>query len=76
MDEGTNPRVKAYAASQGMSVSEILELDAAKYPGGRITGFALWITEQKRAFWKVHPEAFTDGNIHDQRLWDEWLQRV
>lgn len=76
MDSGINPRYKAYAAAQGMSVSEMLDFDSARFPGGRMTGFTLWIAEQKRAFCKKHPEAFTDGHIHDQQLWDEWLQKV
>lgn len=70
-----NPRFVWYAQSQGRSPEEQLEHDAARYPGGKMAGFILWISEMKGLFRKASPESFTPGYaISDHEAWDEFLQ--
>jgi len=43
-----NPRFVAYARSHGNSPEAQLELDAEQWPGGKMAGFVLWISERWR----------------------------
>ena len=38
-----SPRFTAYARSQGLAAQQALEADIERYPGGKMTGFILWI---------------------------------
>lgn len=69
-----NPRYIAYAKAHHCDCPyEQMRRDEAAWPGGCMTGFTLWISEQKRAFLKAHPEAGADYTIWDQAAWDRWL---
>ena len=71
---GFNPRWEAYARAHGNSVDEQKADDAKNWPGGVACGFILWMSEQKQAFFKAHPEAFIDRHsICDFEKWDEFL---
>lgn len=43
-------RYVAYAAAHGMSPEQMLVVDAARYPGGRMAGFLIWMGQQWRAW--------------------------
>ena len=53
-----NPLYTAYAKSQSMPAEEVLVRDWEQYPGGCMTGFILFVSDMKRKFWEVCPEAF------------------
>lgn len=48
-----NPRFSAYAKAQGCTEAEVLRRDDWKYPGGRMTGFVLWMAEQRQLWQEV-----------------------
>lgn len=69
-----NPRYVAYAMAHGRCVEKMLEYDETVWVGGIMTGFKLWISEQKWLFYKAHPEYFLDRyNINNQEEWSKWL---
>lgn len=48
--------------------------DRVEWPGGCMTGFILWMSERKQAFYAAHPEAFIDRfTIYDYDAWDRFL---
>lgn len=49
-----NPNYLAYANSRGLSVEDCKKSDEQEYPGGKMTGFILFISEQKAEFDKIH----------------------
>jgi len=76
-----NPRYVAYAKVHNKSPDEMLSHDKKEWPGGRMTGFMLWMGEQKKAFRDQSPEAFyvnmnghVTENIVDYGAWDCFLQ--
>jgi len=69
-----NPRYVAYARAHRRTPDAQLEHDRKEFPGGCMTGFQLWIAEQRREFYAAHPEAFYDRHtIGDSAAWDRWL---
>lgn len=48
--ERYQPRYMAYARAQGRSPEAQLAHDEAEWPGGRMCGFVLWISEKWREF--------------------------
>ncbi len=74
METQTNPRWLAYCSAHGRKSDAQLAHDEREFPGGCMTGFILWINEQKAEFYKSHPEAFLDRwSIMDQAAWDHFL---
>lgn len=77
-----NPRYLAYCSAHGMTPEAMAEHDEVRWPGGRMAGFILWMSEQSRKFFKAHPEAFSKGwngvpdpyQLSDHSAWDTWLQ--
>lgn len=69
-----NPRYVLYAKVHGMQPEDMLLRDDEAYPGGKMTGFILWmgrrLTEAKAAY----PEWFIDRNLYDHAGFDEWLE--
>jgi hypothetical protein len=74
-----NPRFVAYAADHDNTPEEQLRADDETWPGGRMTGFMLWIRErwQEWALTTGHPRA-KDANAiitdDDHRTFDAWLR--
>ena len=66
-----------YAKSQGNTPENQLIIDEEKYPGGRMCGFILYISEKLRSFYKAHKECFIDGrNLADQDKFTEYLKNL
>ncbi len=62
---GWNPRFVAYCA--GAPPEEVLLRDEETWPGGKMTGFILWIGERWRAFARERPRldmAFLSNEDH------------
>ena len=72
-----NPKYVAYAKAHGKTPDEMMAHDEAAWPGGVMCGFILWMSKQKQAFLKAHPEAFLDRwVISDHKAWDAWLKEA
>lgn len=41
-----NPRYLAYAAAHGQSPEGMLALDAERFPGGRMAGYLIWVSQR------------------------------
>ena len=67
------PRYLAYCKEHGNTPENQLAQDGNTYPGGRMTGFMLWISKQKRAFKQASPQSFLHGDIADQKAFDLFL---
>ena len=73
-ETGINPRYVAYAKAHDRTPGQMMEHDRAAWPGGCMCGFLLWISEQRRAFYRACPSAFIDWHmIADQAAWTEFL---
>ena len=72
-----NPRYLNFCRVHGHTLEQQLKHDAAAWPGGRMCGFQLWISQQTQAFRVKHPEAFVGPHpldpIYDQAAFDRWL---
>lgn len=66
-EEAANPRYVQYARLYGKSAEEMLVIDADVFPGGKMAGFMIFISEMTRKFGfrfghdshLFHPEMFT-----------------
>jgi hypothetical protein len=69
-----NPRYAAYALSHGKTENEMRDQDEIEYPGGRMTGFTVWISEKWRT-WKME-NSIADRepltNTH-HAAFDKWI---
>lgn len=70
-------RYAAYCRAHGYpSPGKMLERDAEEYPGGKMCGYILWISERRRA-WRGETgysgECLTQEH---QDSFDTWLQRT
>ena len=71
-----NPRYLNYCRVHGRTPDEQHAHDEVAWPGGRMTGFISWMSQQMRAFHAAHPEAFLGGKFHalfNHETWDRWL---
>jgi hypothetical protein len=48
------PRYVSYARSLGLGPEEALELDSKRYPGGKMTGFMLWVQNRWKEWDLAH----------------------
>jgi hypothetical protein len=78
-----NPRFVAYALSQGRDPEAQLAYDEEAYPGGKMCGFMLFISEKWQTFSKLRPDLVPGTRGWDRRVWlslchadqfDAWLQ--
>lgn len=80
-----NPNIIAYAASRNMSVEECLKADEKQYPGGKMTGFITWMSDQMVAFDKQAGRKYTVQNpavynpneyfyIRNTEAFHKWIQ--
>lgn len=60
---GWNPRYLAYCA--GVPPRSVLRRDRARWPGGVMCGFILWVSERWREFLKANPKV-DRGFLSDQ----------
>lgn len=68
-----NPRYVAYARAQGMTPDEMLESDALTYPGGKMTGFILWLNAKWREWDRLNGRREPHSDA-DHQLFDAWLE--
>ena len=70
-----NPRYTAYARAKGRESAEQLAHDRERWPGGRMTGFMLWIRERWHA-WSQETGEKPDGGWrpNQHKLFNAWLQ--
>lgn len=69
-----NPRYLAYARAHGLTPDAMALLDEARYPGGRMAGFQVWMSE-RWADWRLargrgHDTILSDADHAD---FDAWL---
>jgi hypothetical protein len=67
------PRFVAYAKAHGRTPNAQIKHDTGKYPGGKMCGFILWISEQRQKFKRQHPDCFLSDVICDQDRWTRFL---
>lgn len=69
-------RYVAYAAAHGMSPEEMLAADAARYPGGKMAGFLIWMKQQWSAWAKAHGrDSRAPKTAADHASFDSFLAR-
>ena len=72
-----NPRYLAYCKAHGHATPEAaLAADDLHWPGGRMCGFMLWMSEQWAAFTTVHPHNIHIRHQAIQDAFDEWLKGI
>lgn len=68
-----NPRYLAYCAAHGLSPDGMMEHDRAKWPGGVMCGFILWMNEQWPAWKKAAGWRGSLLSEKDHASFDAWL---
>lgn len=75
-DAWGNPRYAAYARAHGRTPRAQLAHDALTWPGGRMTGYILWVDEQKQRFASAYPESMAGDRVRDPMQLTAFLERV
>ena len=79
-EETVTPRYLAYCRAHGRSPEDMLAYDKARYPGGHMTGFILWLGDRWRVFCRMHGTWDTAelerklGLVEAHRDFDTWLE--
>lgn len=60
-----NPRYRVYARRHGKTPEEMLAHDEHAWPGGRMAGFMLWISQQWTAWAKLKGMTRTASGSND-----------
>lgn len=74
------PRFVAYARAHGREPQAMLDYDTERWPGGKMTGFILWVNDAWHQWAKeageVRPGYDKQGAWTEQQhdLFDAWLQ--
>lgn len=68
-----NPNYLAYCKAHGKTPEEMIASDEKEYPGGKMCGFIIWISQQERRYKTKHPENFIGDFIHNRDLWTTFL---
>lgn len=74
-----NPRYVAYAKANGRTPRDQAACDEDDYPGGRMTGFVLWLRPQWVEFQTMHgcnssSEVRLKLGMKTDFMFDEWLE--
>jgi hypothetical protein len=74
-----NQRFVAYAREHGNTPEEQLESDAVRWPGGRMCGFQLWVSERWREWAALMghsraKDAYAILSQADHDAFDAWLE--
>lgn len=71
-----NPRYVVYALAHGRTPDQMMEHDKERYPGGKMCGFMLWISDRWQAWHKAHGYRRHDYIItrEDHGHFDEWIK--
>lgn len=73
-----NPRYLAYCAAQGVATPEaMLAQDDERWPGGRMAGFLLWISDRWAAWCAARGRSARDMEFlsdDDHRDFTDWLR--
>jgi hypothetical protein len=67
-----NPRFVAYARSQGRTPEDQAGFDDELYPGGRMTGFILWMSHQWEKF-RGNRSRYTPWSQEDYAAFDAMI---
>lgn len=67
-----NPRFVAYCVAHGRSPEEMLAHDAERFPGGKMTGFIVWISQQVRE-WRSTRKVGSDLSHDEQEDLTRWI---
>jgi hypothetical protein len=71
-----NPRYVQYAKAHGSTPARQLTADTAAWPGGKMAGFMVWMSEAWSEFRQQHGyrrDDEKDGSDERQREFDTWL---
>lgn len=82
-----NPNYLAYAKSKNLTPEACMAKDTEEYPGGKMTGFILWMSQQTIEFDKINRPADTYHQptnlynphqkfyIRDSKALSIWIQK-
>lgn len=76
-EEYNNPRYEAYAKEHGKTPEQMLAHDEIAWPGGKMCGFMLWISDRWTEFCLMNPDV--DRHYlkpHDHVAFDKWLVEI
>ena len=69
-----NPRYLAYCRANRNSPEQQKAIDTEAYPGGKMCGFMLWISQQVRAFTAECPQHLLNGEIANHAAFTAWIE--
>ena len=69
------PRYVAYAAAHGRTPDAQLAADRQAYPGGRMAGFIVWVSQQLRA-WRQIAKHVGPLLPEHHAAFDAWLDEL
>lgn len=72
---GVTPRFAVYCVAHGaQNAAEMIAVDGARFPGGKMAGFMLWIGQQWRE-WQRETGHRGAKSRADHAAFDAWLWR-
>ncbi|MBB6306261.1 hypothetical protein [Xanthobacter tagetidis] len=67
------PRYVAYCIAQGRKPEDQLQHDRVRWPGGKMTGFILWLREMLQVYAAEPGRYSLSAGIADHDHYDAWL---
>lgn len=61
-----NQRYVAYAQAHGRSPEAMLEHDGEQWPGGKMCGFMIWVSQRKQEWMQLHGRKGDLGLVSDE----------